>query len=248
MMKLENKVALVTGGSRGIGRATALALAAEGADVGVNYAHNAAAADNVVESIAALGRRATAVQADVRNLEDVKAMVARVEEALGPVDILVNNAGVARDNFVTFMKDDEWSEVIDTSLKGAFHCIKVVGRGMVRRKTGHIINVSSDAGLLGDMMRANYSSAKAGMFGLTKATAREFAASGVTVNAVAPGIIETDLIEGMPQPKREKQLARIPQQRFGQPSEVAALVMFLASDDAQYMTGQVICGDGGLRM
>lgn len=248
MTGLENRVALVTGSSRGIGRATALALAAAGADVGVNYVRNADAAKDVVERVAALGRRAIAIRADVRNLDEVKDMVAGAEEALGPIDILVNNAGIARDNFVTFMKDDEWTEVVDTSLKGAFHCIKVVGRGMVRRKAGRIINISSDAGLLGDMMRANYASAKAGMLGLTKAAAREFAASGVTVNAVAPGIVETDLIDGMSQPKREKQLARIPQQRFGQPSEIAAIVVFLASEDAQYVTGQVLCVDGGLRM
>jgi len=247
-MRLENKVALVTGASRGIGRATALALAAEGAHVGVNYAQNAAAAEEVVKRIAALDRRAAAMRANVRNLEEVKQMVAKVEDTLGPIDILVNNAGIARDNFLRFMKDDEWSDVVDTSLKGAFHCIKAVTRGMIRRRTGSIVNVSSDAGLLGDMMRANYSSAKAGMLGLTKAAARELAASGITVNAVAPGIIETDLIEGMSPPKREKQLARIPQQRFGQPSEVAALIVFLASDDADYMTGQVVCVDGGLRM
>ena len=175
-------------------------------------------------------------------------MVKRTEEELGEINILVNNAGVLRDNLLVFMKDEEWNEVVDTSLKGAYHCTKVVGRGMSRRKRGKIINISSDAGLLGDMMRANYSSAKAGLIGLTKTTARELAACGVQANAVAPGIIETEMISGMNDAKRNIKLEAIPMGRFGAPEEVARVVLFLASDQSNYITGQTLCVDGGLRM
>jgi len=184
----------------------------------------------------------------VSALDDVKAMVAAVTEGLGPIDILVNNAGIMRDNYAVFMKDEEWTEVIDVNLKGAFYCAKVVGREMMRRKSGKIVNISSDAGLLGDMLRANYSASKSGMHGLTRSVARELANYGVNVNAIAPGIIETDMTAGTPEPKREKQLAMIPQGRFGQPEEIARVAVFLASAEADYITGQVICVDGGLRM
>lgn len=247
-MTFEGKTALVTGASRGIGRATALALARNGANVVVNYVRAEEAAREVVEMIRSHGREAIAVKADVRNLDEVKAMAGKVKDDLGGIDILVNNAGVIRDKPVGFIKDEEWDEVLDTSLKGAFHCIKVVGKEMMRKKYGKIINISSDAGLLGDFMRAHYSSAKAGLLGLTKAVAREFASSGINVNAVAPGIIETDLISGMSESRRKEYLSRTPQGRFGSAEEVAQVVVFLASDAAAYITGQVICVDGGLRM
>ena len=247
-MKLAGRTAVVTGASRGIGKAIALALAREGARVVVNYRNSQAAAEAVVSEIRALGREAVAVQADVGSFDDVKRLAQAALDAFGGVDILVNNAGLARDNYVTFMKDEDWNSVLETCLKGAFHGIKVFGREMARRKAGRIVNISSDAGLMGDLMRANYSAAKAGLIGLTKAVAREFAASGVTVNAVAPGLIETDMTAGTDGEKKARQLDRIPAKRFGTPEEVAALVVFLASDDSRYITGQVICVDGGLNM
>ncbi len=247
-MKLVGKTAVVTGASRGIGKAVALALARHGARVVVNYLNNQVAAEAVVAEILGFGQQAVAVQADVAKLDDMKRLAQTALDQFGRIDILVNNAGLVRDNYVTFMKDDEWTSVVDTCLKGAFHGIKVMGREMMRQKSGRIITISSDAGLMGDMLRANYASAKAGLIGLTKAVAREFAASGITVNAVAPGVIATDLTTGMTEAKKLKQLELIPQKRFGTPDDVAALVVFLATDDAGYITGQVISVDGGLNM
>jgi 3-oxoacyl-[acyl-carrier protein] reductase len=245
-MTLRGQVAIVTGGSRGIGRAVALALGAAGSHVVVNYLRSADAAEAVAEAVRGGGPQALPVKADVRNLDEVKAMVARAREAFGRIDILVNNAGILRDNYLMFMKDEEWGDVLDVDLKGAYHCIKAVARQMIGQKAGRIVNIASDAGLLGDLMRANYASAKAGLVGLTRTAARELAPSGITVNAVSPGIIETEMTAGMAATRRAKQLERIPMGRFGRPGEVANAVLFLASDAARYITGHVLCVDGGL--
>jgi len=247
-VSLEGKAAVVTGASRGIGRAIALALAGQGAAVAVNYRENADAAACVVAEAEALGAKAMAVQADVRDAAQVKAVFAQVKDAWGGVDILVNNAGVTRDNYLAFMSEAQWDEVVDTSLKAAFLCTKAASRLMTRKKWGRVVNISSDAALLGDMQRANYCAAKAGLLGLTRATARELAAHGITANAIAPGIIDTDLTSDMPEARRTAMVGLIPLGRFGEPADVAALAAFLATDAARYITGQVFCVHGGLNL
>ena len=239
---------LITGASRGIGRATALALAADGWSVSLNYRTHAAEAEAVAATIRAAGGTAEIVGADVADPTQAAALVKAAETALGPVTGLVCNAGVIRSQFTAMTAPEQWRDVQATNLDGAFFCTKAVIRGMMRQRTGRIIYVSSDAALLGDLMRAAYSASKAGLLGLMRSVSRELAPSGITVNAVAPGIIATDMTADIPDTRRTKQLAAIPMNRFGEPNEVAAVIRFLLSADAAFITGQTLPVDGGLCM
>lgn len=245
---LAGKVALVTGASRGIGRAIALRLAEAGANVVVNYAGSEAAAAETVAKVKELGRQAVMIRANVGNSEDVNNMFKETLDHFGQIDILVNNAGVTRDNLLMRMKEEEWDEVINTNLKGVFNCIKAATRPMMKQRSGHIINITSVVGVLGNPGQANYVAAKAGVIGLTKTTARELASRGITVNAVAPGFIDTDMTTKLPEEVKTAMLGQIPLGRLGQADEIAKVVRFLASDAAGYMTGQTLHVDGGMYM
>ena len=245
-MSLQGKCALVTGGSRGIGRAVCLELARQGARVAVNYAGNAAAAEETVKACEALGAEAFAIQADVADAAASEAMVKEVLTRFGRVDILVNNAGVTRDGLMPMMKEADWDAVLDTNLKGAFQCMKAVYRPMMKQKYGRIVNLSSIVGLRGNAGQANYAASKAGLIGLTKSMAKELAGRNVTVNAVAPGFIDTDMTAALPEKAREAMLTTIPMGRLGQAEDVAKAVAFFAGDESAYVTGQVLCVDGGM--
>ena len=247
-LDLTGRVALVTGGGRGIGRAVAQALAAAGASVTINYRGNATTAEQTAAAIVAAGGEATAVQADVSDSAAVEAMVKATVAARGRLDILVNNAGITRDTLLMRMKDEDFDQVIATNLRGVFLCTRAVLRQMSKQRAGRIINLASVIGIIGNAGQANYAAAKAGIIGFTRATAREIAARGVTVNAVAPGFIETEMTATLGEETRKAILETIPLGRFGQPEEVAHLVTFLASDAAAYITGQTFAIDGGMVM
>ena len=248
MKTLNNQTALVTGGSRGIGRAIALAMAEEGANVAILYAGNEAAAAQTVQEAEAFGVKALSYRCDVSSEQAVKETVDEVLKDFGRVDILVNNAGIVRDGFLLSMKEEAFDDVINTNLKGAFHLIRQLYSHMMRRKSGRIINISSIVGLNGNAAQANYAAAKAGIIGLTKSTAKELAARGVTCNAIAPGFIHSDMTDAMPEKARDAISSQIPMKRVGQPQDVAALAVFLAGPGASYITGEVIRVDGGLAM
>ena len=247
-MLLDGKVALVTGASRGIGRAIAIRLASEGAKVAINYAGNTAKAEEVKAEIEKNGGEAILVQADISSTEAVDAMVEKVVEAFGQIDILVNNAGITRDGLLMRMKDEDFDAVINTNLKGVFYCTKLVSKLMMKKRSGRIINMASVVGLMGNAGQTNYAAAKAGVIGFSKSAAKELAARGITVNMVAPGFIDTDMTAAMTDKAKEMTLTGIPLNRMGTPEDVANAVAFLVSDNASYITGQVINVDGGMVM
>jgi 3-oxoacyl-[acyl-carrier protein] reductase len=249
MFDLGGKVALVTGGSRGLGRGIALALARQGADLAVNYRDNAVAAQAVAAEAREMGRRASVIQGDTSaGREACEEIVKGALEAFGKIDILVNNAGITRDNLLMRMDADEWSSVLDTNLSGPFWMTRAIARPMVKARSGRIINMSSAAGRMGNPGQANYAAAKAGLIGLTKTTARELASRGITCNALAPGLIETDLTAGMPAAATEAIRSLTPMGYLGSVDDVAAAAVYLASDEARYVTGQVLGIDGGMVM
>jgi len=247
MISLVGKAALVTGGGRGIGREISLKLARAGADVGVCDI-DLATAQQAAGEIEALGRKALAVKADVSSADDVAAMFESFLQAFNRIDILVNNAGITRDGLIVRMKDEDWDRVININLKSAFLCCREAGRPMMKARGGKIINIASVVGLMGNAGQVNYSASKAGLIGLTKTLAKEFASRGIMVNAVAPGYIQTPMTDKLTDEQKQKLLAYIPLQRLGQPEDVAHAVLFLASGLADYITGQVLTVDGGLVM
>ena len=245
---LEGKIALVTGASRGIGRQIALTLGREGACVIVNYNGSAAKAEEVVKEIEAAGGRAEAVQCNVSDYESCKKMLGDIVSEYGRLDILVNNAGITRDNLLMKMSEEDFDAVINTNLKGVFNCIKHISRQMLKQKAGRIINISSVSGVLGNAGQANYCAAKAGVIGITKSAARELASRGITVNAVAPGFIATEMTDVLSDSVKASVTEQIPMKRFGSTEDIANAVAYLASDKAGYITGQVLCIDGGMAM
>lgn len=247
-MKFNGQSAIVTGASRGIGREIALKLANEGAKVVVNYSGSKEKAEAVAAEIIANGGEAIVHQANVAVADEVKGLIDATMEAFGSIDILVNNAGITRDNLIMRMKEEDWDSVIDTNLKSVFLCTKAVSRQMMKQRKGSIVNVASIVGVAGNAGQANYVASKAGVIGLTKTTAKEFAARNIRVNAIAPGFIETEMTDALPEDIKTAMLTQIPLAKLGQAEEVAKVVAFLASDEASYMTGQTLHVDGGMVM
>ncbi len=245
---LDSKVAIVTGGSRGIGREIVLTLAASGANVVINYVENKELAEKVAEEVKGMGRDVLVVKADVSSGEDVDNLVSATMEKFGRIDILINNAGITRDNLLIRMKEEDWDKVIDTNLKSVFLTSKAISKIMIKQRAGKIVNISSVVASLGNAGQANYVAAKAGVIGLTKTLARELASRNINVNAVAPGFIQTDMTAKLSDEMKEKLLEQIPLARLGTPKDIANMVKFLVSDEASYMTGQLIHVDGGMVM
>ena len=246
MMLLENKVAFVTGASRGIGKAIALEMAKSGADVAVCYSSSSDAAEDVCRQIRQLGRKAVPYRCDVSSMEQCSETVKATVEEFGQLDILVNNAGITRDNLMLMMKEDDFDSVISTNLKGAFNMMKQAGAHFLKRKQGTIINISSVSGMMGNAGQVNYAAAKAGVIGMTKSAAKELAGRGITCNAIAPGFIATDMTDKLSDKQKEAVTDAIPLKRMGQPEDIAHLAVFLASPLANYITGEVIKVDGGI--
>jgi 3-oxoacyl-[acyl-carrier protein] reductase len=244
----EGRVAIVTGGGRGIGRAVALRLANEGADLAISFRSNDEAAEAAAEEVRAAGVRCEIFKGDIASPEDVGTLVKGVNEAFGRIDILVNNAGLTRDNLMMRMKEEEFDEVINTNLKGTYLCTRAVLRSMIRARWGRIVNISSVVGLVGNAGQANYAASKAGIIGFTKSVAREVAQRGITANVVAPGYVETELTGSLPEEVKDQIRGQVPAGRFGEAGEVAEVVAFLAGDGAGYVTGQTVAVDGGMTM
>jgi 3-oxoacyl-[acyl-carrier protein] reductase len=246
-LKLAGRVALVTGAAQGIGKAVALLLARNGADIVVSDV-NLEKAEETAKEIRSIGRKALAIKGDVANWNDVEQMMDVILEKFAKIDILVNNAGITRDKLILRMTEEDWDAVLDVNLKGTFHCTKAVVRHMAKQRSGKIVNIASVVGEMGNAGQANYSASKAGVIGLTKTIAREFAQRGININAIAPGYIETPMTEALPEKEKEELKKLIPMERLGKPEDVAEAVLFLVSEESSYITGQVLNVNGGIYM